>query len=417
MKGEVEVILVGDELLKGERRDAHLSFIASTLATIGVRVTGAHTIGDDRSRIAGLVRDRIDDARVIIVSGGLGPTHDDVTREGVAQGLGLDLEFREDEWQTIRKIFKKFGTEPDDSNRRQAYFPKGATVLPNPKGTAAGFMVEQGELLTFVLPGPPRELNPMLESQVLGPISDIFERPPVFKETYRTAGIGESAMTPLVAPIFDEFDAEFDVSSLPHLGGVDIVVTQKPGAIDPNRAQSRAREFEARLRAALGPRLYATGERTLELIIGLALAERGETLAVAESLTGGLLGKRLTDTPGSSRYLLADVVAYSNESKINFLGVAEDSLREHGAVSEAVCREMADGVRASCGATWGLATTGIAGPDGGTADKPVGLTYFGLTWDGGESIVHRVFPGDRGDVRERAAHAALFVLHRKLQSS
>jgi nicotinamide-nucleotide amidase len=404
--GEVEVILVGDELLKGERRDAHLAFIGSVLGTIGVRITGAHAIGDDRHAIAALVRDRADDARVIIVSGGLGPTHDDVTREGVAEGLGLELQYREDEWQAIVKIFEGFGVDPDESNRRQAYFTEGAVTIANPKGTAAGFMVEKDDLLVAVLPGPPRDR-----------IKGIFGREPIFKGTFRTTGIGESSMTPLVKPIFDEFAADFAVSSLPHLGGVDIVLTQKPGATGGERLRRRADAFEKRLREVLGSKVYATGNDTLEAIIGGALAGRGETLAVAESLTGGMLGKRLTDVPGSSRYLLADVVAYSNESKMKFLGVGEDSLRTYGAVSEVVCREMAEGVRRSCGASYGLATTGIAGPDGGTAEKPVGLAYLGLSWEGGDTIKHRVFPGARPDVRERVAFAALLLLHERLQST
>jgi nicotinamide-nucleotide amidase len=413
--GEVEIILVGNELLKGERQDAHLSFIGNAMARIGVRVTGAHVIGDDRAEIAGLISDRTDNARVIVVSGGLGPTHDDVTREGVADGLGLELEFRDNEWQTIRKIFTGFGREPDESNRRQAFFPKGAVALANPKGTAAGFMVDMDDLLVAVLPGPPRELRPMLENTVVSRVNAIFGRPPVFKRTFRTTGIGESAMTPNVAPIFDEFD-EFVVSSLPHLGGVDIVITQRPDVSEGARLRERADAFEVKLREVLGHHVYATGTESLEAAIGEALAARGETVAVAESLTGGLIGKRFTATPGSSRYFLADVVAYSNAAKESFIAVSGPSLEAHGAVSEVVCREMADGVRKATGATWALASTGIAGPDGGTKEKPVGLAYYGLSWDGDDIIKHRVFPGSREDVRERVVWAALFLLFERLQS-
>lgn len=416
-KGEIEIILVGDELLKGERRDAHLAFIGNLLATIGVRVTAAHAIGDDRHAIAALLRDRVDDARAIIVSGGLGPTHDDITREGVADGLGLELQYREEEWQTIVKIFEQFGVDADESNSRQAYFPEGAVVIANPKGTAAGFMVEREDLLVAVLPGPPRELNAMMRGPVIDRLNVIFQREPIFKETFRTCGIGESTMTPLVKPIFDEFAGDFVVSSLPHLGGVDIVLTQKSGVAGIDRVRTRAGAFEKRLREALGTKLYATGDDTLEAVIGGVLAERGETLAVAESLTGGLLGKRFTDVPGSSRYLLADVVAYSDESKVTFLGVGEGTLRRQGAVSETVCRQMAEGARQRCNATYGLATTGIAGPDGGSDEKPVGLTYYGLVWDGGAVIKHRVFPGGREDVRERVAFATFFLLHERLQSA
>jgi nicotinamide-nucleotide amidase len=173
-------------------------------------------------------------------------------------------------------------------------------------------------------------------------------------------------------------------------------------------------DFETELRDALGNKIYGTGRDTLEGVIGAALVQRGATIGIAESLTGGLIGKRLTDTPGSSKYLLADVVAYSNESKTSFLGVAKESIAEHGAVSEVVCREMANGIRQKTGSTFALATTGIAGPDGGTEDKPVGLTYFGLCWEGGDDIRHRVFPGAREDIRSRVAYASLWLLYARL---
>lgn len=410
---EVEVVLVGNELLKGDRRDAHLAYIGRVSMSVGVRVSAAHVVGDDGRCIARLIGERIRESRVLIVSGGLGPTHDDVTREGVAEGLGLSLRFDEGEWRTIQKIFAGFGRTADDSNRRQAYFPEGATPIANARGTAAGFMIEQTGCLVAVLPGPPRELIPMMESVVVPRMKDIFSRAPLFTTTYRTTGIGESSMTPLVGPIFERFD-DFDFSSLPHIGGVDLIATQKTAGADAEALRARAVELEKALRVALGEKLYATGKSSLDEALGAALALRGETLAVAESLTGGLIGKRLTDVPGSSRYLLADVVAYSNDAKIDFLGVKADTLIEHGAVSEPVCGEMADGVRQKTGATYGLSTTGIAGPDGGTADKPVGLTYIGLASTDLAVVEHRVFPGAREDVRERVAFAALWLLHRHL---
>jgi nicotinamide-nucleotide amidase len=255
----------------------------------------------------------------------------------------------------------------------------------------------------------------MMEGVVLRHIENLFGRQPLFRETFRTTGIGESNMAPLVQPIFDRFP-EFVFSSLPHIGGVDIVVTQKVGDDDPATVRARAAEFEGGLVAALGERLFARGEDELETVIGDELARRGETLAVAESLTGGLIGKRITDTPGSSRYLLVDVVAYSNDCKASFLGVLEASLEKHGAVSEVVCSEMAAGIRQRTGATYGLATTGIAGPSGGRDDKPVGLTYYGLSWEGGIDVRHRVFPGNREDVRERVTYASLFLLHQRMSA-
>ena len=414
---DVELVLVGDELLKGERRDAHVAFLGASLLQLGVRVGGAHFVGDDRAQIARAVGASTKQARVVVVSGGLGPTHDDITREGVADAVKLPLEFDEEQWQVIQDIFAKFGRTADESNRQQAYFPKGAEPIANANGTAAGFTVERDGSLVVVLPGPPRELIPMWENVVAKRIDRIFERPALYRETFRTTGIGESAMTSHVQPIYDAHQDVFGIASLPHIGGVDIVITQKPDVTDRELVEQKARTFEKELRDYLGHRLYAKGDASLEEVIGDALVEQGATLAIAESLTGGYLGKRITDVPGSSRYLLADIVAYNNEAKVEFLGVSQKTLDEHGAVSGAVCQEMAHGVRRKTGATYALATTGIAGPTGGSKEKPVGLTYYGLSWDGGQEIRHSIFPGDRAAVRERVNYATLLLLHEKLQTA
>lgn len=411
---EVEVLLVGNELLKGARSDTHLAFVGRVLMGVGARVEGAHVVGDDRGRIAEAVRAAVDRSRVLIVSGGLGPTHDDVTREGVADGLGVQLEFRDDQWKLIEKVFRSFGREADESNKRQAFFPVGATPISNPRGTAAGFMVEHGGCLVGVLPGPPRELIPMMNEKVVPVIGNVFGRQALYTETFRTTAIGESAMTPLVMPIFEKY-REFEISSLPHIGGVDVVVTQS-GTADESVLEKRARSLETELRSVLGIKIYARGEERLEDVIGRTLIRKKATLAIAESLTGGLIGKRITDVPGSSGYLLADVVAYSNESKVSVLGVRQASLEKHGAVSAEVCREMADGARKLTGARYGLATTGIAGPTGGTKGKPVGLTYYGVAWDKGADVRHRVFPGTRDDIRERVTWAVLFLLLERLSA-
>lgn len=410
---DVHIVLVGDELLKGERRDAHIPHIAQELASVGVRIGHAQLVRDDRTDIADGVAQSMKRARVVVVCGGLGPTHDDVTRDVVADALGATLVFDEKSWSDIDGIFRRLGREAHESNRRQAYFPEGASVIANPRGTAPGFMMSKGSCLVAVLPGPPRELQPMLHDVVVPEIDRLFQRPPLFTDYFRTTGIGESDMTALVAPLFDAFP-DFEVASLPHVGGVDIHLIQAPGQKDAARLAARADEFETALRGVLGVKVYARGDGRLTAAIGEILSRRGETIAVAESLTGGMIGKRLTDEPGSSRYLLADVVAYSNESKETFLGVREASLIEHGAVSEPVCREMADGARIRSGATYGLATTGIAGPGGGSEEKPTGLCFYGLAWDGGASIQHREFPGERSAVRERCTWALLFMLYRKL---
>ncbi|MDH3216381.1 MAG: CinA family nicotinamide mononucleotide deamidase-related protein [Candidatus Krumholzibacteria bacterium] len=412
---EVEVILVGSELLKGERSDRHLAFIGRLLLAVGVRLNEAHVVADDKSRLARLIRDRARAARVVVITGGLGPTHDDITRESVAEAFGVPLEFYEDEWEKIERIFQRLGGRADDSNRRQAYFPRGAEPIANARGTAAGFVMDREGCLVAALPGPPRELIPMVEDAVLERIGGVFGRRGIYCETFRTTGIGESNMTPMVKSIFDKYD-EFVFSSLPHIGGVDIVITQQREDVDRSFIEARANEFEQELRAVLGFRVYGKGDADLAAVLGRELVNQEATLAIAESLTGGWIGKRITDVAGSSRYLLADVVAYDNPAKLTLLDVKTEFLEKHGAVSAAVCREMAEGIRQRTGATYGLATTGIAGPGGGSKEKPVGLSYYGLTWDGGGDIRDHVFPGNREDVRERVTYAALFLLFRRLRS-
>ena len=410
---DVELLMVGYELLRGDRRDSHLEYLGRRLLDAGVRIDRVHVVGDDREEIAGLVRDRRPFTRVLVVTGGLGPTHDDVTREGVADGLGLPLEFDEGQWGRIQAYFEKHSRRLSESNRRQAMFPRGATPVDNTRGTAPGFTVEAEDCLVFVLPGPPSEFRAMADAAVLPAVVKMFERPPALVRTFRTMGIGESAMAMLFESLTREYD-EFTLASLPHVAGVDIILRAKPDAGLPATLATRAGAFEADLRRALGNKIYAAGDLSLEEVVGLTLVERGSTIAVAESLTGGLLGKRLTDVSGSSRYVLADVVAYSNEAKADFLGVSEASLAAFGAVSEPVCREMAEGIRKRLGATYGLATTGIAGPTGGSREKAVGLSYYGVSWEGGSDIRNRVFPGTRGDIRERVVWATLFLLYERL---
>ena len=406
---DVELLLVGNELLRGDRRDSHVEFLGRALLEAGARVERVHVAGDDVGEICGVVRERLPMTRVLVVTGGLGPTLDDVTREGVAEGLGLPLEFDEGQWAKIQAYFARSGRIASESNRRQAMFPRGAAPVENPRGTAPGFTIERGGCLVAVLPGPPPELRTMADASLVPAVAAIFNRAAPVTRTFRTMGIGESQMSPLLDRLAADYP-EFTISSLPHITGVDLIIRAKPDA-GASGAAARADAFETDLRAELGKKIYTTANETLEEIVGRLLVARCESIAVAESLTGGLLGKRLTDVPGSSRYVLADVVAYANEAKIEFLGVSARSLSSFGAVSEAVCREMAEGARRRAGATWGLSTTGVAGPDGGTAEKPVGLAYFGLSWEGGSEIRRRVFSGARPDVRERVAWAALFLLY------
>ncbi len=413
MRNDVEVILVGDELLRGERRDAHLTYIAHALRRAGVRVSRAHVAGDDAGAIAGLLNERLPLARVLVLTGGLGPTDDDVTREGVAQVLDLPLEFREDAWQEIVRFMESRGREATPANRRQAYFPATSVVIPNPVGTAAGFRVDSGETAVFVLPGPPAELQAMVTASVLPAIESIFNRPPLRVEMFRTIGITESQLFELLSPDTARLQV-CTVSWLPTLGGVDVILTQRTGA-DPAIIDGECDLIHACLTERTGNKYYERGERPIAKVVGDLLLARGESVGVAESLTGGGIARLFTDNPGCSEYFLAGAVTYSNGSKADMLGVRQETLDEFGAVSEETCTEMAHGIRRGARATWGIATTGIAGPGGGSPHKPVGLTYIGVAWEGGVQVKRIIFPGDRATVRVRASSLAVWLLYDRLR--
>jgi nicotinamide-nucleotide amidase len=413
VRNDAEIILIGDELLKGERRDSHLQYLAEALGRVGIRIGICCVVGDEKERVAEIVRDRNSMARVLIICGGLGPTEDDITRDAVAEGLGQSLEFHESAWKIIQSYFASIGIEPADTNRKQAFFPAGASPLQNANGTAPGFSIEKNGCLVIVLPGPPHELIPMVEDDVLPRLRQIFQRPPIFTETFRTVAIGESTLASLLEEIIPQY-SEFDFASLFSPSGADIIITDRTGAQDGQFLAKRAAAFGDDLRRILGYKYYANGSTSLEEVVGELIIEKKSTLSIAESLTGGLIGKRITDVPGSSRYFLADIVSYSNESKVEMLNVLPETLEQFGAVSEAVCAQMAKGAREKTNATWGLSTTGIAGPGGGSDEKPVGLCYYGLSWDGGEMVRRRIFRGGREIVRERVVYAALYLLYQHL---
>lgn len=413
MRNDVEVILVGDELLRGDRGDAHLAFIARAIRGIGARVRRAQVAGDEPAVIAAAAAERLPHARALVFTGGLGPTDDDVTREGVAQALGVPLEFREDEWETIVRFMESRGRAATGANRRQAYFPRGATVIPNAVGTAAGFRVDASETTVFVLPGPPMELQPMMVSHVLPALNEIFARPPVRVEQFRTSGVSESQLFELLASDTTRLEG-YTVSWLPSLGGVDVVLTQRTGA-DAALLEAECGRIDARLTELLGHKYYEHGGRPAAKVAGDLLASRGETVAAAESLTGGGIARLFTDHPGASAYFFAGAVTYSNASKVDLLGVRAETIDEFGAVSEETCTEMGHGIRRRAKATYGIATTGIAGPGGGTPHKPVGLTFIGVAWEGGVQVKRIIFPGDRATIRERASHTAVWLLYDQLR--
>ncbi len=409
---DVEVLLLGNELLRGERRDAHLAFVAQVAQRAGARVDECHAVGDDVAAIASKVRERLPRTRVLVVTGGLGPTDDDVTREGVAEAIGAPLEFREDAWREIEAFMSARGRTATEANRRQAHFPRGADILVNSLGTAPGFALAADGAHVFVLPGPPRELQPMMESLVLPKLLQVFGREPLRVETLRTVGIAESQLFEMLEPTTFALTA-YSVSWVPSIAGVDVVLTEKRDA-PRDRLDAEAQRVHERMTEVLGSKYYERGARPLALVVGETLRARRETLAVAESLTGGTIARLVTEHAGSSDYFLASAVAYANESKTAFLGLRAETIEQFGAVSEETCTEMAHGARRRANATYGVATTGIAGPGGGTPHKPVGLVFIGVAWDGGSQIKRVIYPGDRAAIRDRAAHGAMWLVHDRL---
>ncbi|HSG80628.1 MAG TPA: CinA family nicotinamide mononucleotide deamidase-related protein, partial [Gemmatimonadota bacterium] len=376
------------------------------------RVVRKTTVGDSDAAIADAVRSALGRSGAVITTGGLGPTADDVTRPAVAAVFGRELEFRADLWEALLQRWKLRGTIPA-SNRVQAEVPRGGTVFPNPRGTAPGIAVEDDELgVCILLPGPPHELKAIVAESVVPYLAERASpdsRRPV-RRYVRTAGIAESAIAERVGNLLD--DLSIDVAFLPEIDCNDIRLTA--WATDEAKVQGTLDEAVARLQTVLGTHVYALGTKELAEVVGDMLRQQGTTVAVAESCTGGLVAKRLTDSAGSADYFWGGVIAYADRAKVDLLGVSEETLQRHGAVSEAIAEEMARGVQRRGGTGAAIAVTGIAGPGGGTDDKPVGTVWLAVALR--DKIVTRKvhLPGTRDMVRARAAQAAMDLLRRTL---
>lgn len=415
---EVEIVTIGDELLLGETIDTNAAWIARELGGIGISVARRATVGDDASAIADAVRGALERTGAVITTGGLGPTADDRTKPAIASLFGRALVFDEALWERIRDFWRARGRagEPPEANRQQVMIPDGAIVLANPVGTAPGVLVEdeRGRWVAM-LPGVPREMRAMVSDALLPRISARLgrERRVVRSLTVRATGIAESQLPELLGELANGVDGA-TLAYLPGADGIDLRLTVRGLAAD--EADRRLSEAGQRLRACLGAYAYASGPADLaEVVLSLCRA-RALRLAVAESCTGGLLGARLTSISGSSDVVLGGVIAYANDVKTALLGVRPETLAQAGAVSEAVAREMAAGVRARLGADIGVAITGIAGPTGGTPEKPVGLIWIAGDFGGEQRVLGGRFFGDREEIRLRATQAALDMIRRQLSA-
>jgi nicotinamide-nucleotide amidase len=406
-----EILTIGDELLRGEIVDSNKSFLSERLLSLDIETRHHTSVGDDPDDMIDAFRRAAERSDYVLVSGGLGPTRDDLTAEALAAAFGRELVLDEAALETIRAFFRGIGREMTRNNESQAYFPEGAEVLPNPIGTAPGFLVVERGTCFFCMPGVPRELHRMTDEQVLPRIVARRGSGRVVRSTLlRTFGMGESSLDAELGDVAASGDVSlgfrtaFPENYLRPLARADTV----------EEADASLARVCAAIRERLGALVYGEGDETLDAVVGRLLRERGKTIAVAESCTGGLVAERITDTPGSSAYFLGGVVAYANSAKKTLLGVPESILAEHGAVSEPVARAMAEGARERFGADFGVATTGISGPDGGTEAKPVGTVYVALARDEGTHCEHFLFPLDRTRHRQLTAQIGLDWVRRAL---
>jgi competence/damage-inducible protein CinA-like protein len=410
-----EIIAVGSELLGASRVDTNSLFLSAKLAALGIELRVKSVVGDDRDDLAARFREALSRVDVVVLTGGLGPTDDDLTRD-VSEVLERPMTIDESIVEQIRARFGRRGLKMPEVNRRQAQVPRGAIVLDNPNGTAPGLFIDHHGKVVVLLPGPPREMEPMFERVCAGPLGDRAGDERVHRTSIFITGLGESHVEQLAQPIYARWrDGSPSVATtiLAAMGQVELHLSVR------ERDEARASDILGRVReellAALGEHVYSTDGRVMEEVVGDLLKARGLTIAAAESCTGGLLMSRLTDVPGSSAYVRAGVVAYDNADKIALLGVPETLLARYGAVSEPVAVAMADGIRARTGADVAVGITGIAGPGGGTAEKPVGMVVIAVLAPARDGYVRTFhFLGARTQVKFQSTQTALDRVRRLL---
>ncbi len=406
-----EIIAIGSELLAPDRTDTNSLWLTEKLNSIGIEVRLKTVVGDDDARLEEAIRDAVKRSRVVITTGGLGPTEDDITRKVAARALGRRLLLDDALLEQIRERFRAFGRTMPERNSRQAMVIDGAEVLPNPNGSAPGLYIEHEGTAVSLLPGPPREMRPMFEDHVLAKLASQAGGVRVKRRLLRVAGFGESALDEKIAPIYSQYENP-QTTILFNRTEIEIHLTAK--ARTEQEADKLLDDLTARLEERLGHAIFAFNGETMEEVVALKLTVGGYTLAVAESCTGGLVAQRLTEIPGSSKYFVEGVVAYSNDAKIRTLSVDPELLKKYGAVSAEVAEAMAEGIRKRAGSDFGLSITGIAGPDGGSEEKPVGLVYIALSDEAHTEHRRLMIPGDRHLIRWRSSQFVLDLLRRRL---
>jgi nicotinamide-nucleotide amidase len=412
---DAEIIAVGSELLTPFRSDTNSLYLTEQLNQLGIEVVFKSVVGDNRTHLVEAVRHALFRSEIILFSGGLGPTEDDLTREAVAEALGLKLRRDPEVLQRLEERFASRGWKMAPNNAKQADVLEGAAVLPNANGTAPGqFMsgkFDGRERIITLLPGPPHELKALFEGEVRERLRAKVPTAYIATRVLKIAMMGESQVDARVAPIYKRY-ADVDTTILAHAGEIQLHFKSRAAA--QVVAQQRVDEVAGVVEDELDDFVYSRDGESLEQIVGYWLQMRNATLAVAESCTGGLLAERLTSISGSSRYFLGGAVVYSNQLKTELAGVPAELIEKHGAVSSEAAVALAEGIRYRCDATVGVGITGVAGPNGGTAEKPVGLVFLAVASNTGTEVVPRNFPGDRQRIRWYASTMALDMVRRKL---
>ncbi len=407
---KAEIVAIGSELLTPHRTDTNSLWLTERLNSIGIVVMLKTVVGDDEPRMEETIRDALRRSEIIISTGGLGPTEDDITRKVFARVTNRQLTLNYEVLEEIRERFASRGYQMTPNNERQALIPRDATVLPNPNGSAPGILMEQEGKLIILLPGPPRENQPMFDNFVMPTLEKKSRGTRIAKRLLRVTGIGESALDDMIAPIYGQYTNPLTTILFTD-SEIEIHLTATAESIQ--RAEELVDELTDKLEEKLGDNLYTTRGETLEEVMGQRLLLKRYTLATAESCTGGLIAERITQVPGASEYFVGSVVSYTNEAKTRLLGVPSEVIERQGPVSGEVAEAMARAIKERTNATIGVSVTGIAGPGGGTDAVPVGTVYIGLADDVGTFNRRLILPGDRHLIRWRASTAALEMIRRR----
>jgi nicotinamide-nucleotide amidase len=410
---DAEIIAVGSELLTPFRTDTNSLYLTGKLNGLGIEVHFKTVVGDNRQHLADAFQTALSRAQLIILTGGLGPTEDDLNREVVAEVLGRPLHEVPEIRQQIENRFARIGRTMSENNLRQAMVPEGADWLENKNGTAPGLWMEHEGTTVILLPGPPREMEGLFESACLPRLAPMAGKQRLVSRVFKVVGLPESELDQRIAGIYKGYENP-TTTILAAPGAIEIHLRAR--AATDAEGEALLAELGDKIEAELGENIFSTHGETLEEIVGMYLVMKRKTVAVAESCTGGLLGERLTRIPGSSNFFVGGAICYSDDLKTKMCGVPESLIKQNGAVSKPVAQALAEGIRKRTGASIGIGITGIAGPSGGSAEKPVGLVFISLADERGTQIREFRFPGNRERIRHWATQAALELIRRRVRS-